>query len=110
MSVPDRSVYDVEDQFKQWLIVEKKQSKKVAGDIVSRCKRIERELGFGLLESFSSNDAYIDLMRAIRDKFRRPSEQPSAAYSRTSTLRHSVRKLLEFSDPEKLRHFKKFRY
>lgn len=105
-----QSILDVKNEFRSWLISEKKLSTKVAGDIVSRCKRVERRLEVQLLAEFESNESFSALMRAIGDSCKLDCQTSDQAYNRAYALRHGVRKLLEFHCPDKALRFRKFRY
>ena len=110
MSGQERSILDVEQNFRSWLIRDKKLSVKAAGDVISRCKRVEQSLDVHLIGRFESNESFSALMRAISDFCKLDCQTSEKACNRANALRHAVRKLLEFHCPDKARQFKKFRY
>lgn len=110
MGESNQSIYGVEDTFRDWLKNDKKLSTKVACDVISRCKKVERDLEIDLIQHFSTDVSYLKLMRAIGNHCKQNCATAAETHSKTAALRYSVRRLLEFHSPEKVRTFKMFRY
>ncbi|WP_273009191.1 hypothetical protein [Alcanivorax sp.] len=95
--------------FKNWLIDVKGMTPKAAGDVVSRCKRVKRELGASFDDAFRSEDNFVSLMEMIAQYSYRTTADHIAAQRKTATLRTSVRRLLEYKSPRKVEKFTKKR-
>lgn len=81
--------------FREWLI-KNGLSEKVAGDYVSRCKRIERDLLLKLSEFAQPEEKYHVLMFQIRSYAIATANNKSSAETLTATLRKSARMFFEY--------------
>lgn len=91
--------------FKEWLI-QRGISYKVARDLVSRCKRIERDLGVNLDHETSNYEQFRLLLIAIADHAPQHCQAASTATRYTSSLRAAARKYALFRHGEKALTYK----
>lgn len=96
---------DLKEDFRTWLINRKGLSKKVAGDVICRCKRLDNEVLDSLEFSISSVDNYLLAMGKINQYSSDKKIEPKARYALSCCLRSAMRKYCEFRHPDDISHF-----
>jgi len=77
--------------FHEWLMTQGL-SKKAAGDNVSRCCRVEKDLNVNLSDAVSDEKSYLELFEKIHVYSINKSNSVPACYTLAGTLKYSVRK------------------
>ena len=83
------------EHFQDWL-EEHGLSKKVAGDYVSRCRRVEKVLELSLLNSVKSEDRFVALLLQLNQFALVNTTSKSGFYTLKKTLKKSVSMYAEF--------------
>lgn len=96
---------EVKEDFREWLIVKKGVSKRVAGDTISRCKRLDEEVLDSIDLAVSSVDNYLLAMAEIKNYARANGAKNGAKYAMRGCLRSAMRKYCEYRNPEKISYF-----
>lgn len=88
-----------QEEFRQWLIKEKGLSDRVAGDTISRCRRLNKEVIGSIDRSVSSTESYLSALREIGAYSIKNKEKYSSQYTLGSSLRVALKKYCEFINP-----------
>ncbi|MGP9750089.1 hypothetical protein [Psychrobacter sp. AOP31-B2-9] len=88
------------EDFRQWLIEEKGLSAKVTGDILSRCKRLDKCISQSIEEAVSSPQSYLIALKDIGTYATLNKQTAKSQYNLTATLRAAIRKYCEYRNPE----------
>ncbi|MEZ8918554.1 hypothetical protein AB4622_07500 [Vibrio splendidus] len=96
---------EIKEDFREWLIVKKGVSKRVAGDTISRCKRLDEEILDSIDLAVSSVDNYLLAMSKIKHYARENGTENGAKYAMTGCLRSAMRKYCEYRNPEDISYF-----
>ncbi|KJG15289.1 hypothetical protein [Photobacterium angustum] len=97
--------YKLIDDFKAWLMDEKGLSKKVASDIVSRCKRLDSDILESIDDSINSIDNYLLALSIIKKYAMQNSVSIKGQYALSSSLRSAMRKYCEFRKPSEINRY-----
>ena len=97
--------YELIDDFKSWLVKEKGLSKKVASDIVSRCKRLDNDILDSIDNSVESIDNYMIALEIIKKYAACNSFSIKGQYALSSSLRSAMRKYCEFRKPSEITRY-----
>ena len=92
-------------KFTEFLVKRKRLSARVAGDYVSRCYRIERELSIDLERETSSSKSYQKLLIDIAKYVDRTATSSTHGYSMSGTFRAAVKKFAEFKVGNKSKNY-----
>jgi hypothetical protein len=90
-----------EDRFKNWLLKNKQLGAKQSGDVLSRCRRIERVLNVsldGTVSSQSKLDALMERLWSEAAEYLRPGANRTTA---ASQLRSAARLYAEYKSSNK---------
>ena len=82
-------------EFRAWLVASGV-SDRVAGNYISRCRRIESNLKINLCSEVETEESFKSLMLEIQKYADSNSKTLGAAYTLTGSLRLSARKFAEF--------------
>jgi len=86
-----------EDEFRQWLINEKKYSKRVASDYISRCRKIQKEFNICLLDATDTKNKFIELTSIIKKEiWECDTSNIKSKYSRFGNIKLAMRKYALF--------------
>jgi len=86
--------YDAE--FRKWLISTKGISLKGAGDLVSRCRRVERDLKLSLDSSLHSKDGMEKIQAKIRLNAAKMASEGADQGQLVTSLKGAVRRYWEY--------------
>lgn len=102
------------EKFKKFLL--KKMSERTVKDVLSRCKRIKKEICPNLDKTISTQEGYNQLLEKIHLYAEKNSVKVTTAYSISSNLRYAARNLANFlypnintSDSSKKRIYEKYK-
>ena len=95
---------NVED-FREWL-VSTGLTKRVAGDYLSRCRRIQRVFNVDLYEAVSKETDYIDLLIRIWRYAESNTNSQKAKHALNRSLRAACKKYAEFKFPKKSKKYR----
>ena len=90
-----KSIIFDSDKFSEFLR-KKNLSRRVISDILSRCRRIEKELSISLVQSTDTLEKCILVMEQINTYSVKNSKTPQQLYTMGGTLRLSFRLFVEF--------------
>lgn len=96
---------ELKEDFREWLIVKKRISKRTAGDTISRCKRLDEEVLDSIDLAVSSVDNYLLAMSKIKHYARENRVEKSAKYAMKGSLMSAMRKYCEYRNPEDISYF-----
>ena len=88
------------EEFRKWLIEDRKLSRRAAGDILSRCKRLDNTVLDSLQISVSSPESYLIALKEIRDYAVIDKQAIKSQYALTATLRAAMKKYCEYMNPQ----------
>lgn len=86
---------EIHTSFREWLL-QSGLSKKVAGDTISRCNRIEQQLNLSLPDFVQTKEGYLKLIELITDYALTASTSPKSARELKGSLLRSARLFAEF--------------
>lgn len=66
-----------ESEFREWLGREKCLADKPAGDVISRCRRIERDMEVSLARACRSDRSFVQLLHDLKTRVEEYSSGPS---------------------------------
>lgn len=90
---------DNKEDFRKWLIEDKKLSSRVAGDILSRCKRLNKAVLESIDLSISSPESYLTSLKEIKDYSTHGNKSVKAQYALNATLIAAMKKYCEYRNP-----------
>ncbi|MCD9472917.1 hypothetical protein [Photobacterium phosphoreum] len=93
------------EDFREWLIEQKGISRRVAGNIISRCKRLDEEVLGSIDLSVSSVDNYLSALSMIKSYSLANKSKDSAKYAMSASLRAAIRKYCEYRNPDDILRF-----
>jgi hypothetical protein len=85
-----------EGEFILWLRTKKRLGDKPARDVVSRCRRIERELDVSLARVCRSDRAFVELLHELKQKVGAYSQAAAETKNVYGPLRRAARLYSEF--------------
>jgi len=88
------------EDFREWLIEDKGLSSRAAGNILSRCKRLDGIVLESLHSSISSPESYLIALKKIKEYAKIEKQSAKTQYTLTATLRAAMKKYCEFINPE----------
>ena len=88
------------EEFRKWLIEDKKISHRAAGDILSRCKRLDNIVLDSLQISVSSPESYLIALKEIKEYAVIDKQNKKTQYALTATLRAAMKKYCEYMNPQ----------
>lgn len=94
-------------EFNEWLILEKGLSKRVSGDIISRCKRIEKYISPDLHDAVSTEDNFQELIGNIVSYSRSMLVDAHKASNLKKSLVHAAKHYALFSFNENAQKYAK---
>lgn len=86
--------------FRQWLIKDKGLSAKASGDILSRCKRLDKCISQSIEEAVSSPQSYLIALKDIKTYAMLNKRTAKSQHNLAATLRAAIRKYCEYRNPE----------
>lgn len=95
MTRSKHSFNDIQESFREWLI-QSGLSEKLAGDVLSRCRRIERELSISLIDLVETKEKYLILMTRIHSFSFAVTITSKAAYAIRSNFYRASRLFAKF--------------
>jgi hypothetical protein len=84
------------EEFRTWLEKHRGLSRRVAGDVISRCGRAERMTGTELSKAVRQRAAYLRLMEELDKAIVKAVQEPRGRHRVAATLRYSLRLYAQF--------------
>lgn len=91
--------------FRKWLIKDKKLSTRVAGDVLSRCKRLNNAVLESIDLSVSTPEVYLESLHEIKEYTKREKESQKARYNLNATLNAAMKKYCEYMNPQTFKNY-----
>lgn len=91
---------DHKEDFRKWLVEDKNLSKTVAGNIVSRCKRLNNIVLESIDFSVSTPEVYLESLQEIREYAKYEKENKKTRYALNATLSAAMKKYCEYRNPQ----------
>lgn len=86
--------------FRKWLIEDKGFSTKVAGDVISRCRRLDKQVLSSLDEAVLSPQSYLVALKDINTYAIDMNQEKKKETLLINTLRVAMKKYCEYINPE----------
>lgn len=93
------------EDFRKWLIEDKKLSSRVAGDVLSRCKRLNKTILEDIDLSISSPESYLASLKEIKDYSKRGKQSAKTQYALDATLIAAMKKYCEYKNPHTFQNY-----
>ena len=96
---------DNKEDFRKWLIEDKKLSSTVAGNVVSRCKRLDSIVLESIDLSVSTPEVYLKSLQEIREYAKSEKENKKTRYTLNATLNAAMKKYCEYMNPQTFKNY-----
>ncbi|MGF7411294.1 hypothetical protein [Providencia rettgeri] len=96
---------ECKEDFRSWLIQQNKLSIKSAGDIISRCRRLEVEVLDSIDLSVSTPELYADALKKIKNYAVLNKKTLRAQYNLTKSYRAALKKYCQYVKPDAHEHY-----
>lgn len=93
------------EEFRKWLIEDKKLSKRVAGDVLSRCKRLNNAVLDSIDLSVSTPEVYLQSLQEIREYTKREKQNQKTRYNLNATFSAAMKKYCEYINPQTFKSY-----